>query len=105
MIFKVIFWLSAILLVYSYALYPALLAILSRFTSKRMDAIDPGEWPSVAVLLSAYNEESVIEAKIDSVFQMDYPRGKIKMIIGSDGSTDRTDQLIRQKLGGLGYEF
>lgn len=98
MIFKVIFWLSAILLVYSYALYPALLAILSRFTSKRMDAIDPGEWPSVAVLLSAYNEESVIEAKIDSVFQMDYPRGKIKMIIGSDGSTDRTDQLIRQKI-------
>jgi cellulose synthase/poly-beta-1,6-N-acetylglucosamine synthase-like glycosyltransferase len=97
-IFKVIFWLSAILLVYSYALYPALLAILSRFTSKRMDAIDPGEWPSVAVLLSAYNEESVIEAKIDSVFQMDYPRGKIKMIIGSDGSTDRTDQLIRQKI-------
>ena len=98
MIFKVIFWLPAILLVYSYALYTALLAILSRFTSKRMDAIDPGEWPSVAVLLSAYNEESVIEAKIDSVFQMDYPRGKIKMIIGSDGSTDRTDQLIRQKI-------
>ncbi|MDX5347709.1 MAG: glycosyltransferase, partial [Hymenobacteraceae bacterium] len=51
--------------------------------------------PFVAVLLAVYNEEKVIEQKIKSVFESDYPQDKITFYIGSDNSTDRTNNIIQ----------
>jgi cellulose synthase/poly-beta-1,6-N-acetylglucosamine synthase-like glycosyltransferase len=52
------------------------------------------ELPSIAILIAAYNEEKVIEKKILSVFNTNYPSSKLKVFIGSDASTDRTDEII-----------
>ena len=52
------------------------------------------ELPSIAILIAAHNEEKVIEKKILSVFNTNYPSSKLKVFIGSDASTDRTDQII-----------
>jgi cellulose synthase/poly-beta-1,6-N-acetylglucosamine synthase-like glycosyltransferase len=53
------------------------------------------ELPSVGILLAAYNEEGVIEAKLKSMLNTTYPKNKLKIYIGSDASTDRTNEIIR----------
>ncbi len=52
--------------------------------------------PQVSVLMSVYNEERVLENKIRSVFNSEYPADKIELVIGSDGSTDQTDAIIEK---------
>ncbi len=91
-----IFWLCAGLLIYSYVVYPLLLEVLSGRQPDQLSQSDPDEWPSVAVLLAAYNEAGVIRSKLDSVFNLDYPADKLILIVGSDGSTDETDTLVQQ---------
>ena len=50
-------------------------------------------WPAVSIIISAYNEEGVIEEKIKNTLELDYPTGKLEIVVASDGSTDRTNQL------------
>lgn len=52
--------------------------------------------PLVSVIVAAHNEESVIRAKIENVLASDYPREQLELLIGSDGSSDRTDQIVQQ---------
>jgi len=95
----ILFFLSAGLIVYSYALYPILLQILAKnkklnqeYWDKHDDAL-----PFVLIFCSAYNEQSVIAEKIKSVFNSSYPGNKIRFYIGSDNSTDRTNEIIEAK--------
>ena len=48
------------------------------------------------MVISLYNEEDVIGPKINNLLEMDYPPEKMEILIGSDGSTDRTHDIIRQ---------
>ena len=50
-------------------------------------------WPAVSIIISAYNEEEVIEEKLKNTLELDYPPGKLEIVVASDGSTDRTNQL------------
>ena len=52
--------------------------------------------PKIAILLAVFNEEKVIEEKIKSTFDTNYPLDKIEFWIGSDSSTDRTDSIVKQ---------
>ncbi|MES2566742.1 MAG: glycosyltransferase [Bacteroidota bacterium] len=52
------------------------------------------EWPLVTVVFSVFNEEKVIKRKLESILNSDYPKEKIQVIIGSDNSTDLTNQII-----------
>jgi cellulose synthase/poly-beta-1,6-N-acetylglucosamine synthase-like glycosyltransferase len=54
------------------------------------------EFPEIAVLLPAHNEEKFIEKAVAGIFNSDYPKEKISLYIGSDGSTDKTDQIVRE---------
>lgn len=93
MIWQLLFWISVGALVHSYVLYPALLKLFGG--QHTLPPREPHtELPTVCVFMAAYNEEKVIEQKIRSVFQTDYPAEKLNMWIGSDGSTDRTDDII-----------
>jgi cellulose synthase/poly-beta-1,6-N-acetylglucosamine synthase-like glycosyltransferase len=56
--------------------------------------LDTAEFPSVSILIAAFNEEKVIEQKIKSIFDTHYPMQKITVIVGSDASTDKTDEII-----------
>lgn len=89
------FWSGLFLLAHSYVGYPLLLSLLAR--GRSLPAVDPGpesKLPEVAVLLSAYNEESVIEETLESILASDYPADKLTVWIGSDGSTDRTHEIL-----------
>ena len=51
--------------------------------------------PTVALVIAAHNEEDVIEAKLENALALDYPRDRLRIIVASDASSDRTDELVR----------
>lgn len=83
------------LIVYCYFGYPLLLMFVSKFSEQKVAKkyIEP----SISVVISLFNEEDVIEKKINNLLSLDYPKNKLEILIGSDGSNDRT-VLIAQKL-------
>jgi len=91
---KVVFWLSLAVLAYTYFGYPLLLWIGSKLFSKpvRKEQIRP----YVTFVVVAYNEEEYIGRKIDNILSLDYPHDKLEIIIGSDGSTDNTENIIEE---------
>jgi cellulose synthase/poly-beta-1,6-N-acetylglucosamine synthase-like glycosyltransferase len=91
-----IFTLTAFgLLFYTYAGYPAMLWLASKMTpDKTARRAEPREWPTVSVIVSAYNEETVIEERIRNLLSLDYAQDRLEILIGSDGSTDRTCGIV-----------
>ncbi len=87
------FWLCCFLVVYTYVFYPALLLALSIFRRKRR-SLDENHLPSVSLLIAAYNEEAVIEEKMKNCLALDYPKDKLEVLVGSDGSDDQTNALV-----------
>lgn len=92
---ELIFWLCGLLVVYTYALYPALLLVLSLFRSKRRE-LDENHFPAVSLLIAAYNEESVIADKLKNCLALDYPKDQMEILVGSDCSDDRTNEIVAQ---------
>ncbi|MBK9337808.1 MAG: glycosyltransferase [Lewinellaceae bacterium] len=93
---QIIFWGSMLALLHSYVFYPLLMRFLAR--GKRPNAIiftpDDPDLPVVSVLMSVHNEERVIGPKIYSLTKLNYPPEKLRIYIGSDCSTDRTNDLV-----------
>lgn len=96
-VLEILFFLCLFLLAYTYAIYPAFVRWMARGKRGLSEDESSGTWPKLVVVLSAYNEEQIIEEKIESVFQTDYPLDRLTLLIGSDCSSDKTDQLIREK--------
>jgi cellulose synthase/poly-beta-1,6-N-acetylglucosamine synthase-like glycosyltransferase len=95
MIAEYLFWVPVLLLAHSYLLYPLLLKWIAGSTRlERRDTVEE-ELPFVSVIMAAYNEEKVIGAKIENIFNSDYPADKLELVVGSDGSTDETDSIIQ----------
>jgi cellulose synthase/poly-beta-1,6-N-acetylglucosamine synthase-like glycosyltransferase len=95
--FHFVFWGSFLLLFHSYVGYPLLMAWLSR--KKELSAepvLGDSELPEVAVLMSVYNEQDVLEETLSSILQSDYPQSKLRVWIGSDGSTDGTHGILQR---------
>jgi cellulose synthase/poly-beta-1,6-N-acetylglucosamine synthase-like glycosyltransferase len=93
-VITVIFYVAAGLLLYTWLLYPVLLAVLPSRRSKA--APDTRRllqsFPFVSVVVAAYNEQDHIEAKIQNFLASTYP-GKSELLIVSDGSTDKTVEI------------
>jgi cellulose synthase/poly-beta-1,6-N-acetylglucosamine synthase-like glycosyltransferase len=87
------FWASFALLVYVYAGYPALLAILAPFVRRKKP--EPGYMPAISFLIAARNEEAGIGEKIEQTLALDYPADKLEILVLSDSSTDRTDEIVK----------
>lgn len=87
------FWSACSLLLYVYALYPLLARFLARYLAK---PVHPGaELLSVTVIVTVYNEERGIRAKLDNLMALDYPAHLTEIIVASDASTDATEELVR----------
>jgi poly-beta-1,6-N-acetyl-D-glucosamine synthase len=82
------------LIVYTYFGYPLILSFLTLFHSKKDKR--SSVLPSVTLLMSAYNEEGVIEKKIKNSLALDYPKNKLQIIVVSDGSSDKTDAIVKK---------
>ncbi len=91
---ELVFFLSLIAVWYVYAGYPLIVLIISMFRNRPVNKA--AFEPSVSILIAAYNEADCIGATIENKFQMDYPKEKLEIIVVSDGSTDGTDDIIRQ---------
>lgn len=102
-ILTIIFWLCFGTTVYTYFLYPLLLYVLTRLlsskkqgadASRRLDRHSETEWPSVTMVISAYNEMDSLPDKIENCQALAYPPEKLTFLIGSDGSTDDTARIL-----------
>lgn len=95
---KTVFWLSAVLVSYVYLVYPALLYLLSRWLPQKTEALSVA-LPSVSLVISAYNEVSVIVEKLENALALDYPRDLMEVLVISDCSDDGTDELVDVRVG------
>jgi cellulose synthase/poly-beta-1,6-N-acetylglucosamine synthase-like glycosyltransferase len=97
MIPEVIFWICIFLVVHTYVLYPVILIIFSRGRKGNQIVYDAEDkdLPFVSVIISAFNEESCIREKIESIYAGSYPPDKFEVLIGSDASSDRTVEMVR----------
>ena len=83
------------LVIYIYFGYPLLLIFLSKLRPAS-SILKADITPSVSLIIAAYNEEKVIAQKIENCFSLDYPSEKMDIIVASDGSTDTTNEIVRQ---------
>ena len=91
-----LFWIAVLLLVYTYIGYAMLLFLIvkikSFFFKKKILATN--EFPNLTLLVSAYNEELHITSKIENALQLDYPTDKIQFLFVTDGSDDKTPEIV-----------
>lgn len=99
---EVVFWLAAAMSLYTLVGYPLLTLILAAIVRKRVDK-QPIQ-PKVSFIIAAYNEEDAIAQKIEQTLALDYPSEKLEIIVASDGSTDRTDEIVGS-FSGLGVKL
>jgi cellulose synthase/poly-beta-1,6-N-acetylglucosamine synthase-like glycosyltransferase len=90
---ELVFWLGAAALFYTYVGYPVLLLVVSRL---RPRPVRKAVWtPHVSVIITAYNEERDLAAKLENTLALDYDPERLEVIVASDCSTDRTDEIAR----------
>jgi cellulose synthase/poly-beta-1,6-N-acetylglucosamine synthase-like glycosyltransferase len=96
---EVVFWTSAAALFYTYAGYPLLISLVSALRPRR---VRRGEIePTVSVIITAYNEERDLKAKLENTLALDYAHNLLEIIVASDCSTDRTDEIVREFAHGV----
>ena len=94
LVLRAAFWLCASLVLYVYFGYPLLLLILSKL--RPAPPVRKGDiTPTVSLIIPAYNEEQVIAQKIENSLALHYPKDKLEIIVASDGSTDHTNEIVR----------
>ena len=84
--------------IYAYVLYPALLWVAARARTGRAPAAH-AELPNVSIVIPAYNEEAQIAGAIEALLAQDYPSERTQILILSDASSDRTDEIVRSYAG------
>ncbi len=92
---QLVFWGCLLLVAHTYVLFPLLLARLARGRQQNQDVYGPAaDWPAVDILLAAHNEEAVIAEKVRSTFATTYPLDRLRLLVGSDNSSDQTNALL-----------
>jgi cellulose synthase/poly-beta-1,6-N-acetylglucosamine synthase-like glycosyltransferase len=87
------FWIFVAIILYTYVGYTLLIPIIALFFQRK--SIKRNIEPKVTFLITAYNEEKYIAAKLEDTLSLDYPKEKLEVMVASDGSTDRTDEIVK----------
>lgn len=97
-----VFWLSVFGVVYPYLGYPLVLWVLGHFfgQKRQSESGDAHFYPSVSMIIPVCNEENRIERKMVNTESLRYPTDRLQVLFVSDGSTDRTVELIRKRAHG-----
>ena len=93
LITELAFWCSIVLVFYAYAGYPCALMVLSRLRHRPVTRA--GLRPHVSFIIAAHNEERLVAEKIENTLHQEYPADALEIIVASDASTDRTDDIVR----------
>jgi poly-beta-1,6-N-acetyl-D-glucosamine synthase len=88
-----LFWISLSIVVFANVGYLVVLALLSRLRIRPV-AKDEAFTPSLSVIIPAYNEETIIDRKIQNTLALDYPADRMQVVVVSDGSTDGTNAVL-----------
>jgi len=95
---EVVFWAAAGLIGYTHAGYPLLLSALVRL--RPAPSWPAGDLPGVSLVIAAHDEQDVIAEKVKNALALDYPGGRLEVIVASDGSRDRTVERARRAAAG-----
>ena len=105
---KIIFFTSLFIVFYAYLGYGILLFILIRiknFFFKKENKFDYEFLPEVTFMVAAFNEEVCINEKIKNSFEFEYPKNKIKFFFVTDGSNDRTPDIVKNYPNPEGFDL
>ena len=91
---SLIFWISIFSIFFAYFGYPLVLWVWGEFGKKSVLKADATIYPSVTILIPAYNEEHVIGNKLKNCLELDYEKDKLDILVVSDGSTDKTKTIV-----------
>lgn len=100
MVMEILFWSSIGLILYSYIAYPIILVLITKLfiikkdTAGYSDDFEGNDMPTVAIIIAAYNEEKEIINRLKNIENLNYPKDKLMIYIGSDASSDKTNTLI-----------
>jgi len=94
MILEIVFWAMMGLVVYAYVGYPAALWVATRLRRTSWKTDDHYN-PSVSIIVAAHNEERVIGKRVENLLGLAYPADRMEILIGSDGSDDRTVEILK----------
>lgn len=102
----ILFWVCVAGILYTYAGYPLLLALLTRLRRPYQPIIScqSEDLPPVTLLIAAYNEQDVISDKLENSLTQDYPAEKLHILVAADGSQDRTAEIV-SSYSGRGIEL
>jgi glycosyltransferase involved in cell wall biosynthesis len=88
---EILLWVSLALIVYTHLGYPLLLRLVAAIREPDAPTLEaPAALPSVSLIVAAYDEERVIEQKVENVLSLEYPPGLLELVVASDGSGDET---------------
>jgi cellulose synthase/poly-beta-1,6-N-acetylglucosamine synthase-like glycosyltransferase len=90
----ILFWIPLGLIVYHWAFFPIILWLLGRARPRRYNQTMDLSSFRVSVVMAVHNEELIVAEKIRNCLALDYPSDRIEILIGSDASTDRTEEII-----------
>jgi glycosyltransferase involved in cell wall biosynthesis len=93
-IVRAVFWGALGALAWTHAGYPAAMGVLARLRPRPVARGDVT--PSVAVVVSAHDEEEVIGRRVGNLLELDYPAELLQVVVASDGSSDRTDEIVEE---------
>jgi glycosyltransferase involved in cell wall biosynthesis len=84
-----------VIALYAYIGYPAILWVAAKARRKSVAPAAATEWPHVTITVPVYNAASSIRSTLNGILDLDYDRGKLQILVISDGSTDETDEIVR----------
>lgn len=96
MISELIFWSAFIILFYSYLGYGLIIFIVNVFKGSNEEYYNKEYKPAISFIIPAYNEEDFIREKVENTLSLDYPSDKLNIIVISDGSTDNTNEILKE---------
>lgn len=89
-----VFWMAAAVCLYALVGFPAVMALIAQLRRSRRSE-ESTSTEHATLIIPAYNEAVVLEAKLENALALDYPKDKLEVLVASDGSSDRTVEVAR----------
>lgn len=92
-----LFWISLAIMAYTFVGYGIIITVLAMFKKQSvLPELNDEDLPEITMVVAAYNEAEIIEAKVMNCMDLDYPTDKLKLFFVTDGSDDGTNTMIQE---------
>jgi len=91
----ILLWISFLGLFWAYLGYPISLVIINKIKKNKRIIFNNAEFPKISFIITAHNEEKRIRNKLENTLKLNYPKEKMEIIVASDGSTDNTNEIVK----------